>query len=399
LECDYLVVGAGAASLAFVDILLERTKVSGDQVSITIVDERDEPGGHWNDTYRFARLQHESDHYGVSSRRLEKRVRAKGSNGNHYASPTELLTYYGDVMDAFLGTGRVTFMPMCSFREDRVVSLTEEGGVWKLPAECKIVDSTFSLVQAPSKREPPFEVGMGAFVVPPDYLPSATSPPAKYCVIGAGRTGIDVVLWLLSRGVQPEEVQWIVPRDQWFQPREAVHGTQLWKTTRNFNEAIAKATSIEDMVVQSERRKIFCRLDPRHVPESFHGAAVSEQELTQLRRITDVVRLGHVRAVHSDHILLERGVVPAAQGTLFVDCTSSWIRNAREPVPIFQERRIVLQPVQEIFVGAGEFRIATSAALLGLLEGLKLTDDVKNRASTPTRCRIFFASRSQQSGT
>ncbi len=43
LETDYLVVGAGAVALAFVDALIES---SADQPDVVLVDRRPGPGGH-----------------------------------------------------------------------------------------------------------------------------------------------------------------------------------------------------------------------------------------------------------------------------------------------------------------------------------------------------------------
>lgn len=50
-ETDYLVVGAGAAGMAFADALLTHS-----DASITIVDRGHSPGGHWLDAYPFVRL-------------------------------------------------------------------------------------------------------------------------------------------------------------------------------------------------------------------------------------------------------------------------------------------------------------------------------------------------------
>jgi hypothetical protein len=50
IETDYLVVGAGAAGMAFVDALI----VACD-ADVVMVDRRHHPGGHWNDAYRFVR--------------------------------------------------------------------------------------------------------------------------------------------------------------------------------------------------------------------------------------------------------------------------------------------------------------------------------------------------------
>ncbi|MEM1152062.1 MAG: NAD(P)-binding protein, partial [Pseudomonadota bacterium] len=65
IETDYLIVGAGAAGLAFADELLARS-----DAHMTIVDTRHAPGGHWNDSYGFVRLHQPSAFYGVGSREL-----------------------------------------------------------------------------------------------------------------------------------------------------------------------------------------------------------------------------------------------------------------------------------------------------------------------------------------
>ena len=50
---DYLVVGAGASGMAFVDtLLLHKTE----PVSVLLLDKRTQPGGHWQDAYDFATL-------------------------------------------------------------------------------------------------------------------------------------------------------------------------------------------------------------------------------------------------------------------------------------------------------------------------------------------------------
>ena len=61
-ETDYLIIGAGAAAMAFADELLTNS-----DARILMVDRRDKPGGHWNDAYPFVRLHQPSAFYGVNS--------------------------------------------------------------------------------------------------------------------------------------------------------------------------------------------------------------------------------------------------------------------------------------------------------------------------------------------
>ena len=94
--CDYLVVGAGAASLSFVDTLLKEKPT----LNIVLVDHHHAPGGHWNDAYDHVLLHQPSFLYGVESRALE-RVDPKAPPGSefvHRANKYELLKYFADVV-------------------------------------------------------------------------------------------------------------------------------------------------------------------------------------------------------------------------------------------------------------------------------------------------------------
>jgi cation diffusion facilitator CzcD-associated flavoprotein CzcO len=57
IETDYLVVGAGAAGMAFVDSLIDAC-----HADVVMVDRRHRPGGHWNDAYPFVRLRGVAGH-------------------------------------------------------------------------------------------------------------------------------------------------------------------------------------------------------------------------------------------------------------------------------------------------------------------------------------------------
>ncbi len=110
LETDYLVVGAGAAGMAFTAALLGHS-----DAAITIVDRRHAPGGHWVDAYPYVRLHQPSTFYGVDSVPLgQDALDETGTNAGFYelASADELRAYYERVMHRhFLPTGRVRYFP------------------------------------------------------------------------------------------------------------------------------------------------------------------------------------------------------------------------------------------------------------------------------------------------
>ena len=66
IEADYLVIGADATALAFVDTLLSENT----EATAVMVDRQHRPGGHWNNAYPFVRLHQPSEYYGVVSREL-----------------------------------------------------------------------------------------------------------------------------------------------------------------------------------------------------------------------------------------------------------------------------------------------------------------------------------------
>jgi cation diffusion facilitator CzcD-associated flavoprotein CzcO len=79
IETDYLVVGAGAAGMAFVDAL-----IAACDADVVMVDRRHRPGGHWNNAYPFVRLHGPSALYGVNSR---SRLNATQALSDHLDDP------------------------------------------------------------------------------------------------------------------------------------------------------------------------------------------------------------------------------------------------------------------------------------------------------------------------
>ena len=106
LETDYLVIGAGATGMAFVDTLLAN---SGHDV--ILLDRRHAPGGLWLDAYPFVRLHQPSAIYGAESLPMGKdRINTSGPNAGYCerAGATEICACYAWVLhERMLPTGRV----------------------------------------------------------------------------------------------------------------------------------------------------------------------------------------------------------------------------------------------------------------------------------------------------
>src|SRR5262245_59782396 len=112
IETDYLVVGAGAMGMAFIDVVLKEDR----RATVVVVDRHPGPGGHWNDAFPFVTLHQPAAFYGVSSASL-------GSGGNDLASLPEIVAYYRAAMKRFEATGRVRFLSMSDHADGVVTSI------------------------------------------------------------------------------------------------------------------------------------------------------------------------------------------------------------------------------------------------------------------------------------
>jgi ribulose 1,5-bisphosphate synthetase/thiazole synthase len=112
LEADYLVVGAGAAGMAFTDALVDHA-----DVSVVMVDRRHGVGGHWLDAYPFVRLHQASAFYGVASTLLgDGGIQEDGPEAGLHkrATAPEVCAYYARVLrERMLRPGKVSFYPNC----------------------------------------------------------------------------------------------------------------------------------------------------------------------------------------------------------------------------------------------------------------------------------------------
>ncbi len=353
IETDYLVVGSGAVGLAFADTLLTES-----DARITIVDRHGKPGGHWNDAYAFVTLHQPSAFYGVNSMPLGSGLKdTHGLNAGLYelASGPEVCGYFDAVMrKRLLSSGRVDYYPMTDYRgEGRLVSVLS-GEETRVEVRRKTVDATWFGTSVPSTHTPAFTVAEGVRLVPPNALPNLAQSggpvPDRYVILGAGKTAMDAGLWLIGAGVPADRISWVRPRESWLlnrrctQPGEEFFHDSIGGQARAF-EAFATAPTADALFEQLEAAGNMLRIDPSVRPQMFHYATVSAGEVEVLRRITDVVRQGRVRAIEAGGLRFDAGFVPVAAGALYVDCTASAVTR-RPAVPVFDGDRITLQMIR-----------------------------------------------------
>jgi hypothetical protein len=376
IETDYLVIGAGATAMAFVDTL-----VSDTAASIVVVDRNHQPGGHWTTAYPFVRLHQPSAYYGVNSRPLgSDTIDSTGLNKGYYelAGGAEVCAYFDAVMQQhLLPTGRVSYFPMSEYLGDgRIRTL---GGDDVDVTARRVVDSTAVGITVPSMRPPPYEVAPEVNCVPPNDLPRC-GPHDRYIVVGAGKTAMDTCLWLLRHGITPERLTWIKPRDSWLLNRANIQpgrqfAKQVLADVSAQLKAIDQAESVDDLFSRLADAESLLRIDESIEPEMYRCAIVSHAELEQLRRIDHVVRMGHVKAIEPGRVVLEGGTVPIAGSALFIDCTAVGFGRG-EVADVFDGDRITLQTVrtcQPVF----------SAAVIAHVEATYDGDDTKNSLCQP----------------
>ena len=354
LETDYLVIGAGAAGMAFTDAL-----IADSAAEVVMVDRRDGPGGHWHDAYPFVRLHQTSAYYGVNSRVLgNDSIDDTGLNAGFYerATAPQICDYYDKVMsEHLLRSGQVKFFAMSDYlgldSGDCVFVSTLTGATTSVRVRRKVVDARYLEPSVPSTHTPSFDADADAQLTTVNGLATRTEAANGYTIIGGGKTAMDACTWLLEGGVDPDRIRWIRPRDSWvldrayFQPLAQVTG--LVEGFSLAAEAGAQAVSVEDLFARLEASGQIMRLDPAVKPTMFHSATLSVAELELLKSIENVVRLGRVRHVGADQISMEDGTLPTDRRQLHVDCSAAGLRKAPAR-PIFESDRITLQPIRTV---------------------------------------------------
>lgn len=372
---DYLVVGAGAMGMAFADALIDNA-----DVTVAIVDRRHAPGGHWLDAYPFVRLHQASAFYGVASTLLgggALQTQGPEAGLQERATGPEICVYYAQVLERLLRTGRVQFFPATEhLGEGRFRSLVS-GTEYHAP-RARLVDATYLSGTIPSTAPPPFAVEGGARVVPVNDLAHLEAPPRRFVVVGSGKTATDACVWLLQRGVAPDAITWVRPRDPWMlnraviQPDPAIFLGMAADTMR----AARDATSADDVFFRMEEQGIMVRIDPRVTPRMAKTPTIASWEVDHLRTIDAVVRRGHLRAVTPGWLRFDDGDVAIDTDTVVVHCAAEGLPH-RPLVPIWQPDAIRPRPVRVGFPCFG-------AAMTGYVEATRSGDEAKNDVCRPS---------------
>ena len=182
IKADYLVIGAGAAGMAFADALTDHS-----DRRVALVDRRHSVGGHWLEAYPFVRLHQASAFYGVASTVLGGAIQQDGpEKGLHErASQPEICEYYEHVLGAMEASGQVEFFGNSEYVDGAVVSHLSGERLTVSPG-CRIVDATYLSPTIPAETPAPFDVDPSARVVPVNDLVHLDDAPSQSVIAGAG---------------------------------------------------------------------------------------------------------------------------------------------------------------------------------------------------------------------
>jgi hypothetical protein len=343
-------------------------------------------GGHWVDAYPFVRLHIPSAYYGVNSLPLgQDRVDDDGENAGFYERATggEVREHFAAAASRLEETGRVQILTghehLGPGADGEQVRDLANGTVHEIAVRRKVVDARYLEASIPATHTPTFEVSGDARVVPVNELPAAADAGSSYALLGSGKTAVDACGWLLDNGVSPERIRWIRPRDAWFldrahfQPLDQV-GAIMEGISLDV-DAAAQATDLDDLFGRLEASGRVFRIDPTQPATMYRSTMLSARELGAVRQVEDVVRLGHVRRIEADRIVLTEGEVETSRDVLHVDCTAVGLRNA-PATPMFQNGHVVLQQVRQNSP-------CFNAALLGFVEAHRDDEADKNRLCPP----------------
>ncbi|WP_027859987.1 pyridine nucleotide-disulfide oxidoreductase [Marmoricola sp. URHB0036] len=376
VEVDYLVVGAGAMGMGFTDALIDHA-----DVRVALVDRRQGPGGHWLEAYPFVRLHQSSTFYGVASTVLGGKIQTDGPEAGLHerADQPTICAYYDDLLtDRMVGSGRVEFFPGHDYLGDRAFLSLESGERFEVPERCRVVDARYLAPEIPAETPPRFAVD-GAQVIPVNDLVRVEHDPSQYVIVGSGKTATDACIWLLrERGVDPDDICWVRPRDPWMlnraliQPDPAIYLGMV----ANMMRVSAGAASLDDLFLGLEEAGIMLRVDRSVVPTMAKAPTLGLWELELLRCIEHVVRRGHIRSASRGRLELADGSVTLADDALIVNCAADGLRNPGR-IPIWQPEVITLQTIRAGFPCFG-------AALAGYVEATRDDDVEKNRLCAPS---------------
>jgi len=304
-ECDYLIVGAGATTLAFLDTLVTELP---DDTKFVLVDKKAAPGGHWIDSYGYVQLHQPSIVYGIASKQLEGNwlkcmLTQFMMPWNHRANKIEILKYFADFVEE--NKKQIDFYSDSVYdfeksNEDVHFFSSMDGSVsYKVKVNVKLIDGSANENIVPHNSPLQFPVDEEVRVMTTNQVYDAHNENQKemrtnkYVVLGAGKTGMDAVVYLQrTMKIDPVDIAWVISQDVWMSSLNGggspkSHSILLLKYDNDMQKA----------ALEGEEQRSIVRLDKDIMPTVFKFPLVSDEELKLYRNVKTIIRRGRATAI------------------------------------------------------------------------------------------------------
>lgn len=387
--------------MAFADSLLKGASSS----TVAMLDPHSSPGGQWHDSYGFVQLHQPSASYGVESVAMEPTT---ANAADHRATRVEVLEYYDGVRQRlakdygfeFIGGATLDLEQQSTAAADGRVytyTLADSGETRTIKVTKRLVDARYLQPDLPINVPPKFAFNADKITCLPinslmtkgenTTSPQSQSGDRKYVVIGAGKTGMDGVYYLLTKlNVDPANIVWVMPHDPWITARENIGNCMDFlhdAATQHLNNSDCLQATFE----QWEKEGKIYRLSSESQPTKFKDATLAKDEVAVLKTIpeSNMIRgKGRVAAIQDDgKLLMEDGTVldlpfATTTTTTYLHCSAGAFNYTRQigqtPLAVFGANRITIQDVY----GTPGFCFVGS--ILGKLESIPaLTDEERNQ--------------------
>ena len=233
----------------------------------------------------------------------------------------------------------------------------------------KTVNANLLLTHVPATKPPEYSISEGVNLIPINKLAEIKVPWEKYVVIGAGKTGLDALLYLIDNNVNPDRIVWIVSNDCWYVNRDVL-ADDLKKLGDYFPlcmNVVLESENVNDAYCKLEEIDMLMRLDKNIWPTKMRMATISSNEMDKIRKVKNIVRQGRIKQIDQDEITFTNEVTyPTSIHTLHIDCSAAGT-NFPPVKKIYDGDQIYLQ-ILGAFHPTGVIGASASAAFIAAIE-------------------------------
>ena len=212
----------------------------------------------------------------------------------------------------------------------------------------KVVDATLTTTHVPATNPPDYVISEGINLIPINQLADIKRPWNKYVVIGAGKTGIDAILFLIDNHVDPNKIIWIVPNDSWYLCRDRFEDiNNLSDEFISIMNNVMAANDLNEVYKKGEELGHYMRLDKTIWPTKMRAATMTSKEMQKIKSVKEIVRKGRIDRLEDNYIIFKSGdKILTNEDTLHIDCSTAGSNFPPVKETIFEGNRINLQMVQ-----------------------------------------------------